>query len=81
LYKTAADAGHAGAQSELGEAYENGMFGLEIDQKAAESGEHLAQRVLGFAYENRKFYEKFGQLTDEDEALKWSKKAAAGGWL
>ena len=87
MYKTAADCGHAGAQRRLGEAHENGWFGLEIDlgvaltcyQETAEGGEHYAQRRLGYTQENREFYDEFVLLTDEDEALKWSKKAVAGG--
>ena len=51
---------------------------LTLYQKAAEGGDHYAQRILGLAYENEncKFYEHFGQLTDEDEALRWFKKAS-----
>jgi TPR repeat protein len=79
LYNMAADAGHVGAQSELAEAYKKAKFCLVIDlavaltlhQKAAQGGEHYAQRILGFACENRGLHEKIGQMTDEDEALKW----------
>ena len=52
--------GDAYAQSRLGDAYEDGMFGLEVDEvaafeyykKAADGGDECAQYRLGKAYEN-----------------------------
>ena len=58
LYNSAAAGGHAGAQRRLGEAYEKGELGQEIDleaartwyQNAAEGGNEDAQSRLGDAH-------------------------------
>jgi TPR repeat protein len=55
--------GDADAQCLLGDAYEYGKFGLEVDevtvlaycQKAADGGDTGAQCHLGIAYEDGKF--------------------------
>ena len=83
MYIKAARGGHAGAQRQLGRAYELGKLTLAIDlqlalmwyQTAAEGGGGYAQDRLGEAYEKG----EFGLVTDEEEALMWYKMAAEVG--
>jgi len=81
--KKAAEGGDADAQSQLGDAYEDGLLGSKIDiemalmwfKKAAEDGDFYAQWRLGKAYE-------FGELTlaiDLEAARTCYQEAAEGG--
>jgi len=84
LMRKAAAAGHAGAMTSLGFAYEKGRgaapdFALAMNwyRKGAEAGNSAAMHRLGLAYENGE-----GMPVDQAEALRWFRKSAdAGGAL
>jgi len=76
-----AEAGHAGAQLDLGWMYQNGDDVLQDDseavkwyRKAAEQGLASAQCNLGMM-----FMEGRGVARDKEEALNWFRKAARKG--
>ena len=76
-----AEAGHAGAQLDLGWMYQNGDDVLQDDseavkwyRKAAEQGLASAQCNLGMM-----FMEGRGVARDKEEALHWFRKAARKG--
>jgi len=83
LYTAAADNGHPLALNRLGNAYEKGELGVEIDlaaarafyEEAAEGGDGYAQCRLGLAY-------KDGDLDlaiNVEAARTWCQEAAEGG--
>ena len=88
MYIEAADDDHADAQRRLGWTHENGEFNLAIDseavitlyQEAAGRWRQTSQWRLGVAYNGDELGLKgdLGLLTDEEEALKWHRKAADG---
>jgi len=79
--RSQAETGDAGAQRNLGKAYEAGNGVPQNDQtalqwlrKAADQGDHSAENDLGTMY-------RFGEGVprDKEEAVRWYQKAARGG--
>lgn len=81
LYQKAAWQGHAFAQCNLGDLYQNGPIGYRNYEKAlfwyhkaADQGDAFAQYNLGYTY-----LKGIGVTEDRDQAISWFRKAAEKG--